>query len=367
MITKADDYPVHQTSEPIAYSGTDPNFYDRYFFCGYGCKGEHYFAAALGVYPHQNVMDASFCLIDDGVQHNIHASRILNMERMNTSVGPISIEVVEPLKKLMLKIDENESGITAELMFEARVAPVEEPRFIRRNGPQTMFDYTRMTQNGAYEGWIDIKGKRIKVSKESSLGTRDRSWGVRPIGAPDSRPTAVPPKPQFYWLWAPLNFGDCAAFYAVNTDEKGFAWNESGKIALADGSEIFEASSAQSKLIFKKGTRHAKSAVIDLAFKDRPDVQIKLEPKFNFYMSGLGYLNQKWNHGAFKGKNVVGYDSIELAGVDENSFPCLHIQAFCEAVMTDDSGEKKGVGLLEQLIIGPHGPSGFKSILDPAT
>ncbi|PZU14334.1 MAG: hypothetical protein DI591_12175, partial [Citromicrobium sp.] len=35
MLTKGDDYPVHQTAEPIAFAGTDRNFYDRYFFNGY--------------------------------------------------------------------------------------------------------------------------------------------------------------------------------------------------------------------------------------------------------------------------------------------------------------------------------------------
>mgnify|MGYP003394739499 FL=1 len=49
MLTKADDYPVHQTAEPIAYAGTDRNFYDRYFFNGYAPDGEVVFAAALGV------------------------------------------------------------------------------------------------------------------------------------------------------------------------------------------------------------------------------------------------------------------------------------------------------------------------------
>jgi len=31
MLSKADDYPVHQRAEPIATAGTDRNFYDRYF------------------------------------------------------------------------------------------------------------------------------------------------------------------------------------------------------------------------------------------------------------------------------------------------------------------------------------------------
>ena len=31
MLSKADDYPIHQSPEPIAYAGQSRNFYDRYF------------------------------------------------------------------------------------------------------------------------------------------------------------------------------------------------------------------------------------------------------------------------------------------------------------------------------------------------
>jgi hypothetical protein len=48
MITKADDYPVHQTPDPIAYAGADRNFYDRYFFNGYNDDASVFFAVALG-------------------------------------------------------------------------------------------------------------------------------------------------------------------------------------------------------------------------------------------------------------------------------------------------------------------------------
>ena len=37
-LSKGDDYPIHQTPEPIAYAGTDRNFYDRYFFNGYSTQ-----------------------------------------------------------------------------------------------------------------------------------------------------------------------------------------------------------------------------------------------------------------------------------------------------------------------------------------
>ena len=57
VLTKGDEYPVHQTPEPIAYSGTDRNFYDRYFFNGYEPDGGNFFAAAFGVYPQLGIVD----------------------------------------------------------------------------------------------------------------------------------------------------------------------------------------------------------------------------------------------------------------------------------------------------------------------
>src|SRR5258708_28727834 len=98
-LTKGDDFPIHQTSEPIAYAGTDRNFYDRYFFNGYGAEGGDFFALAFGVYPHLNIADASFVVIRDGVQTAVHTSRWLEMERMDLKVGPIRIAVVAPLQR----------------------------------------------------------------------------------------------------------------------------------------------------------------------------------------------------------------------------------------------------------------------------
>src|SRR3546814_11990627 len=75
MLTKGDDYPLHQTSEPMAFAGTDRNFYDRYFFNGASPDGSVFFAAAMGFYPQLVIVDASFCVIVDGVQHNLRESR----------------------------------------------------------------------------------------------------------------------------------------------------------------------------------------------------------------------------------------------------------------------------------------------------
>jgi len=146
MLTKGDDYPLHQTSEPIAFAGTDRNFYDRYFFNGYSADGSVFFAAAMGFYPQLGIVDASFCVIAEGVQHNLRASRRSGGERLDLSVGPIAIAIDEPLQKVTLRIAGGDGPLAAELTFTGRHFPIEEPRFIRRNGTRLFMDYTRMTQ-----------------------------------------------------------------------------------------------------------------------------------------------------------------------------------------------------------------------------
>ena len=367
MLTRGDDYPIHQTPEPVAYAGTDRNFYDRYFFNGYTADGATFFAAALGVYPHLNIMDASFCVVRDGVQHNLHASRVLNMERMDIRVGPISIDIVEPLNKLRVRVGDNEYGITADVTFAARALPVEEPRFVRRIGPRTVMDYTRLTQNGCYSGWVDVKGDRVEVTPDAFVGTRDRSWGVRPVGAADSQPVAPPPPPQFYWLWAPLNFEDCFSLYHLNDDTHGRPWNTEAVVGALGETEAAHIANCRSDMVFKSGTRHAQAATLFFDDGAGGETRIELEPQWNFYMSGLGYMSENWGHGHYKGELAVGYEEFDLNTLDESEMRFLHVQAFVKArMLRPDGSERLGCGVLEQLIIGAHEPSGFRDVMDMA-
>jgi hypothetical protein len=363
MLTKADDYPIHQTPEPIAYAGSHRNFYDRYFFNGYLPDGSLFFAAALGVYPHLNVMDASFCIVHDGVQHNLHASKLLAMERLDTQVGPIEIEVIEPLEVLRLLVDSAEYGIKADLRFNARVGAIEEPRFTRRAGAMMSMDSTRMTQNGTYQGWLELDGKRFDAAQ--MLGTRDRSWGIRPVGMGDPQQNPYADAAQFYWLWAPFNFDDCATFYHLNDDAEGKPWNTSGVIAML-GDEAQVMTQVRSELTFIPGSRHAATARIELTDDAGAISTLNFEPQWHFYMKGLGYGHPEWGHGLYHGDLEVGFDSFALADMAPGDPGSLHIQAFGSATLTDTQGTRTGVGVLEQMIIGPHAPSGFKETLDLA-
>ena len=131
MITDLDDYPVHQTPEPVAHPASgDPNVYDRYFFNGYTADGDIFFAVAMGLYPNRRVMDAAVSVVRGGRQYALRASRLAPFERTELTVGPIALTIEEPMTRLRLTIDDNEHGISGDVTFHARSAPLEEPRFL---------------------------------------------------------------------------------------------------------------------------------------------------------------------------------------------------------------------------------------------
>lgn len=365
MLTRGDEYPIHQTPEPIAFAGTDRNFYDRYFFCGYRPDGSGYLAAAFGVYPHLNVADAHFSVLRDGTQHCLHASRLLGMERMELSVGPVEIEVIEPLKKLRLTVRSSE-GISAELVFEGRSAPLQEPRFTRRNGPRLLMDVTRFTQSCRVSGWVEIDGKREIY--DGGLGTRDRSWGIRPIGASDPQPTVPAMLPQFYWLWAPTNFPNLSLFAHVNEDGAGGIWNSRAALMMdgAGQGDALHLSEPRFGIEWRAGGRHATAAQLDVQDPSGRNHQVRWSPVETFYMKGIGYGHPHWTHGGWKGELAVEREDFRPADLNPLELSNLHIQAICTARHEGGGASSDGIGILEQLVIGPHGPSGFRDLIDGA-
>ncbi len=365
MLTKGDEYPLHQTPEPIAFSGSDRNFYDRYFFCGYRPDGSGYFAVAFGVYPHLNVADAHFSVLRDGTQHCLHASRILNMERMELSVGPIRIEVIEPLRTLRVIVEDHE-GLSADLIFEGRSGPVQEPRFTRRQGARMLMDVTRFTVNCRVSGWVDVDGKRDVY--DDSFGTRDRSWGVRPIGAADAQPVVPMAMPQFYWLWAPTNFPNLSLYAHVNEDAAGKAWNERAALAL-DGAaqgDLLHLENGRFAVDWAPGKRHAAAARLEVRDASGRDHLVSWKPIETFQMKGLGYGHPEWGHGHWKGESAVAREDFRPADLDPLLLPHLHIQAIAVARHEGGGAASDGIGIVEQLVIGPHLPSGFSALNDGA-
>lgn len=363
MLTKADDYPIHQTPEPIAFAGTDRNFYDRYFFNGQSAEHDFYFAAALGVYPHLNIMDAAFAVRIGARQYNLRASRHMGMERMDTQVGPIRIEVIAPLRTLRIVVEDNQHGLSADLTFEARMAPFEEPRVTRRHGPRTIMDFTRMTQFGQYRGWIQAGDKRIEAGQDLR-GVRDRSWGVRTIGERDSQALVPAQVPHFHWFWTPLQFEDRTFLFFANEDEHGEVWHQAALIGHDDG-RIEHFPRAEIDVTYAPGTRWPAKGFITIPAGEH-SYRIEIEAGARFFMAGLGYLDPAWAHGVNKGPLALGYDEIDTLAVGFEA-PFIYVQSAAQASLTTPDGEViSGAGSFEALSMGPNAKRGFKGWNDGA-
>ncbi len=363
MLHPLDDFPVHQTSEPLLHVATSsPNAYDRFFFNGFSADGEVFFAVALGVYPQRQVMDGALSVIHDGVQHNVRASGPAPADRTRTAVDPLTVEVIEPMRRHRIVVDDR-FGIRAELDWTSISPAIEEPRFTRVVEGRTQLDYTRLTQFGRWEGGIEIDGTTIEIG-DGVVGVRDRSWGVRPVGPRITGPSSS--APQFYWLWAPTVFDDVCTHLALNHDAEGLPWHQSGAVAARigpddeplDPARVQRATAASAEPVWGPGTRWAEAVTTNLErWRDEP-VKVEYEPLLRFQMSGIGYGHPEWGHGMWRGGPDAIRDAIDLAAVDPEDPTMIHIQALSRARW----GERTGVGVVEQLVFGPHQPTGLMGL-----
>ena len=83
-------------------------------------------------------------------------------------------------------------------------------------------------------------------------------------------------------------------------------------------------------------------------------------------MKGIGYGHSEWPHGGFKGELAVEREDFRPADLDPLLIPHLHIQHVARARHEGGGASSDGIGLLEQLVIGPHAPSGFSGLNDGA-
>lgn len=360
MLTRGDDFPLHQSAEPIAFAGTDRNFYDRYFFNGYSPDGSVFFAAAMGFYPQLGIVDAAFCVLIDGVQHNLRASRRSAGERLDLAVGPIAIAIDAPLEVVTLRIAPGDGPLAAVLTFTGRHFPIEEPRFTRRNGTRLFMDYTRMTQNGHWSGWLSVDGMRVAVDN-GWAGTRDRSWGIRPVGAAEPQPPPQGNFHQFFWLWTPCNFADRSLFFHSNDDGEGRPWNRRAILVGANGGERHYANPGFAAE-WQPGTRRLARLTADFD----GSAHLTLTPSGpTFAMSGLGYTHPVWGHGFDHGDLQTTHDSLSEAERSWGNPLAMHVQALVQADLSDGDRSEHGIGVLEQLFVGPHAPTGLTGLMDP--
>lgn len=372
MITNFDDYCIHQTAAPVAQpSQSDRNFYDRYWFNGFDIEGGYIFEAGLGLYPNRRIMDAHFSVSDGARQVAFHGSRRAPRERGETQVGPLVVEVVEPMRRIRLALAPNEHGIECELLFTAASIPHEEPQSMLFDDGHLIMHSSRFTQMGYWQGHLILDGKRFEVNR--AIGTRDKSWGVRPVGEPQGgAPGLLNDEPGVYWCWCPINFGDVCTQMGTFEDRDGAPtqvaadllplYDDPADIPRGQDPGAVAMAEVRHRIRWEPGTRRPAAAEIQLVDRAGRQYDIAMEPVLRFQVLGLGYNHPEWGHAFWKGELATAREDWDLDSLDPLALEHLHTHHVVLATM----GDRKGMGTLETLVIGRHAPSGFKDFFDGA-
>jgi len=372
MLNRLDDYPIHQTPEPIAHPATsDVNFYDRTWFNAYNDDATRYFGFGIAVYPHRRVLDCHFSTVEAGaLQHCFYASRRAPQERTDLSVGPARLEIVEPLRRARLIIDDNDSGIGCDLTFSARTSAIQEARQVLWHGQRRAMDATRFAQFGRWAGTVSTPDGEFTV--DEWRGTKDRSWGVRGVG--EALPAGAPITPNgICFIWAPLQWDDHVSHAVFFDDAEGRPLVREALTSPLHGSEAEipaelddvadHMATALHRIDYHPGTRWARRAELDLIALDGSTRTITLEPELRFQFKGLGYSHPTWKQGMYKGELEVAGESFDPLELDPLAPENIHVQ---QVVRVSDDQGRSGIGALEQIVVGPYAPAGFTDWFDGA-
>ncbi len=374
MLSKFDDYPIHQTSEPIAHTASsDRCVYDRYWYNGHARDGEYYFGIGMCRYANLGILDCSFSLVVGDTQYAFHGSRRAPEEPSCLQVGPFDLQILEPMGRHRLLIGPNQTGIECDLTFTPRTACIEEGHQSLRNARHIVMQATRLDQFGYWHGVVRYDGKELKVEQGNTFGLKDRSWGIRPVGEPYPGGAPLDEFQAVHFVWAPLHWDDQCTLASLFEDASGFQWHTDQAIlptysSLADvpgttdpNGQVWQGIVNHS-IVNHPGTRQAKTASITMQDRSGESLEITLEPLLLHRMKGLGYQHPVWGHGKWHGELVIDAESWKVGDVDPLALENIHIQQVVRA----RCGDQVGCGVLEQMHIGPHEPLGFKDWFDGA-
>lgn len=364
-ISPMDEYLAHQTSDTFDYVHTsDRNFYDRYYFNMHNSSDDFFMVAGMGQYPNLGVTDAFVAISHGSNQYVVRASRALGHDRLDTQVGPFSIEVIEGLKSLRIRCDENEWGLSFDVRFDGSIPALEEPKTFTRNRSRVMMDVSRYAQVGNYSGTVEVAGQRYEVTPDRWKGARDRSWGVRPVGEREAPGIGIEDLKQgkhgFYHNWIPLQLDRGMFKVMYDADYAGNVTVEEAVFVPAFGveGEIQKFGTPEIEIEYLSGTREMKSARTILRSEGGEDISIASLPQRTVYLAaGTGYLpSEDWGHGFYKGQSVVEGLTFDMSTQQKRSQYAVLNETLCRFELS--TGEVS-YGMHENMCIGIYLPHGF--------
>ncbi len=371
-LTQADEWPRHQVARTFDTVASDsPHWSDGYYFTASDERGELSLYTAVRLYANNDVMDGYACLRTGGRQHNLRWSRRLRPAIDDLTVGPLRLEVLEPLARLRTTCAPNPYGITFDLTWTGLHEPYLEGYVERSAGGRLTAQRCNYDQCCDVAGSITVDGRVFEVTAPDWVGVRDHSWGLGRTGGPRS-PSAAPQPPgagQSRFAirqWAMVRLPERVVFWQLHTDDAGRTTMFESRVLPRDGGPDWSYVGLDSMdLRLVPGHRRLREGTIALRRPDGRSDRFALSVIGGpVYLQGGGYwqgFDDGLGRGVYRGDDhgegeVWNVDSPSTVRDPKGLFrarPDAYAETFGRIVNLDDPVET-GFGHLECVIAGDH-------------
>ena len=314
----------------------------------------------LGKYQNRGIIDGFGGVSRGREQWTVRGSRELASAPEELGVGPVQMEVVEPLKQMRFRLEPNDvQPISFDIVLSAVTPPFFEERNLVRNRRTGRIDVDviRYHQGGWASGTVTVDGETHEVRPDEWFGFRDHSWGVRQaIGEPltDLIPSSeIPPGTRGGMKWSPAFFQrPDGTYYETAIFVVEGAWEySSAYINDANGNQL-PVRSVSPRMQYDTRTRYVAGGELQLTMEsgEQRVIEVEVLGDSGFFLKTAGY--GAWDghkHGSWKGRLHIDGEYIADCASDEN---LARLGQFRDTPIRVRDGDAVGYGIMESLIGG---------------
>lgn len=357
MLIGLDEYPFHQVTQTFgATAGSDPSWNDGHYICAADQAGTFALTSNVRLYGNNDVIDGFVCLRHDGRQFNVRVSRRLRPNMEDLRIGPLRMEIVEPLQTVRLVLEDNSVGITVDLTCHSAHVPYMGPIEIRRHEGRLLSERATYEITGTCHGSLCVGGERLDVVPETGSMFRNHSWGFQP-GRGGPRPYGAPTPPRRtagLRQWVLFDVGDHGGFFFV--DPNGRAAAGRGAILTDDG--ITPVAGIDHDLHFYEGERRLRHGTFALTDPEGRRREYSFDDRGWVYCQGGGYFggfDDGLGQGVFRGDEHFEGEVWDVSHPttirrsDGSAFEVEHDWA--ESFVVVEHAEHRGMGHYEAVVI----------------
>ena len=359
MLLGMDEYPYHQfTNTFAAVVGSDPQWNDGHYVTLCDADGLVCLTSNVRLYQNNDVLDGFVCIRHEGRQYNVRLSRRLRPNMDHLGVGPLRIELPEPMRALRLSLDENDvlgdHGISLDVVCRTTAGPHLDPIETTRIDGRLISERATYEVTGECSGWVRIGDRRIELTTASFF--RNHSWGYQPgrggarAGAPSGAPRRMPGLRQ----WVLFHLPDHGGYYFSDPRPRAAA----GQGVIMVGDRSIAVQSVQQDLQFYDGGRRLRAGTFQLTDADGAAHSYAVEDLGWVYCQGGGYfggfddgLGQGVYRGDYHAEGEVWDVSHPTQIVDAAGHTFEFDHAWAESFVRVRKGDASGLGHFECVVI----------------